>query len=103
MGEGKKFDGGKTRMDLLPVKPLRAVGDVLTFGADKYGDRNWELGIEYGRLYAAALRHLTRWWDGEDLDDESGMNHMAHATCCLMMLLHFVESEQDGLDDRPNG
>ena len=57
MSEGKKHDSAKRRMDLLPVRPIWDIADVLTFGADKYDDRNWEKGFAWSRAYGAAMRH----------------------------------------------
>lgn len=84
---GQKFDAGKTRYDLLPPEALEAMARVLTFGAEKYGDRNWEQGIEEGRLFGAAQRHLWADWRGEPTDLESGMPHLWHAACNLAMLI----------------
>lgn len=95
-----KFDEGKVRMDLIPVRPLRGIADVLTQGALKYGDRNWEKGLDFSRIYAAALRHLTAWWDGEDKDPEDGLLHLDHAAANMMFLSEFVK-RQIGTDDRP--
>ena len=52
--EGKKFDEGKVRVDLIPTESLFAVAEVLTFGASKYGEHNWRKGMAWSRLYAAA-------------------------------------------------
>lgn len=95
-----KADGGKRRLDLVPVGPLLDIADVLTFGANKYADRNWEKGFPYGRVYGAAMRHLLAWWNGEDRDPETGMSHLAHAATCLMFLLEY-EHTLAGEDDRP--
>lgn len=99
---GVKHDGGKTRLDLIPSEPLRAAGDVFAFGAEKYGERNWESGIAFGRLYGALQRHLTAFWDGNDIDDESGLHHLGHAMCCLLMLSHEALNPQryESWDDR---
>lgn len=99
---GLKFDGNKLRMDLISVPVLRGLAEVLTFGAQKYSARNWEKGIVFSRTYAAALRHLTAWWAGEDLDPETGLSHVKHALCNLHFLVHFIESQQRWLDDRPH-
>lgn len=98
--EGLKYDTGKIRTDLLPVYPLLQVAMVLTFGAIKYGDRNWEQGIAFGRMYGAALRHLFAWWNGEDLDPESGLHHLAHAACTILMALQYTLANRE-YDDRP--
>ena len=99
---GKKFDFGKLRYDLLPSRPVADTVAVLTFGATKYGDRNWENGIVYSRCYAAALRHILAWWEGENLDTETGISHLAHAVCELMFLQEFEKTAKaKELDDRP--
>lgn len=86
-------------MELLPTVPLRAIAEVLTFGAKKYDAHNWRGGIEYSRLIGAALRHLTAYNDGEDKDPESGLSHLAHLGCCVLFLLE-QENKGTGLDDR---
>jgi hypothetical protein len=84
---GVKHDAGKLRLDLIPPEILRALGEVLTHGADKYTDRNWERGIALDRVYAALLRHLLAWREGEAIDAESGLPHLAHALTNAGMLL----------------
>ena len=84
---GVKHDAGKLRLDLISPEMLRALGEVLTFGANKYGDRNWEKGIDLARLYAANQRHLLAHREGEITDPESGMPHLYHAFCSLGMML----------------
>lgn len=87
--KAKKFDSGKPRYDLLPAEALEEVVKVLTMGAEKYGDRNWENGLDYGRCFAAAQRHMWAWWNRQDLDPESGLTHLAHACVNLMFLMAF--------------
>jgi len=97
--KGKKFDDNKPRMDLLDSCFLIAVAQVLTFGAEKYGDHNWRGGLKYSRLAAATLRHFFAWLAGNDLDKESGLSHLAHAACCIMMLFWMTKNRKN-LDDR---
>lgn len=96
---GVKFDDGKPRWDLLPMDALNDVAAVLQYGAKKYAARNWEKGMHWGRLQAAALRHLAAWSIGQDEDIESGLPHLAHAACCVLMLLA-MEQRGIGTDDR---
>ena len=100
--EGIKFDQGKPRYDLIPPEIEEALAKVLTFGAAKYGDRNWELGMDWGRAYAALRRHMGAWWGGENNDPETGMPHTWHAACCIAFLVAF-EARGTGNDDRPKG
>jgi len=101
MSEGTKYDKGKTRMDLLPHNALKEIAEVYTFGADKYGDYNWAQGMKWSRLYSALQRHIQAFWRGEDVDIESQTKHLAHAGCCLTMLLEYYKIHPQG-DDRPH-
>lgn len=86
--EGKKYDGEKPRMYLLPPKALTEVAKVLTFGANKYDEHNWKkLDNLQNRYTGAALRHIFAHMDGEELDPETGLDHLAHALCCLLFKL----------------
>lgn len=96
---GRKDDVGKPRMDLLDRELLEGVARVLAFGAEKYAAHNWRAGIATSRLYAAAMRHLVASLNGEDVDSESGLDHLAHAGCCLMFLL-WMKKHRPDLDDR---
>ena len=99
MAGGRKDDQGKLRFDLLPVRPLESVASIYTYGAGKYDDNNWRDGIQWGRVFGATMRHLWAFWRGEDLDDESGLPHLAHAAFGCLTLLEFMETHRE-LDDR---
>jgi hypothetical protein len=98
---GTKYDEGKLRWDLVPPE-FEEVVRVLTYGATKYADRNWERGISYGRLIAATLRHLFAWIRGEREDPETGLHHLAHAGCDILFLLTYELRGMKDFDDRPN-
>ena len=77
---GIKFDQNKERWSLLPIKQVREVVKVLTAGAIKYEDDNWQRVPDSRRRYfSATMRHITAWWDGEIKDPETGLHHLAHA------------------------
>ena len=106
---GVKFDTGKVRMELLPPEFLFATATILTFGAMKYADRNWEKGMAWGRVFGALMRHLWAWWGGKgptsrsfllgELDGETNHSHLWHAACCLAFLVAY-EERGAGTDDR---
>lgn len=102
MEGGTKHDEGKPRLDLLPSGPLVEIARVLEFGSHKYGDNQWRNGFAWSRLYGAALRHLLAHKDGESLDPESHISHLAHAACNLLFLLEH-ELKGLGTDDRYKG
>jgi hypothetical protein len=95
-----KHDTGKPKMSLLPPRAVAEVGCVLTYGADKYGEYNWaDGGMEWSRLWSAAMRHMLAWLDGSDYDRESDLNHLAHAATNLLFLLEY-QLRGLGTDDR---
>lgn len=98
---GVKKDEGKNRWDLLPYDAVDGIVSVLTFGAKKYDDRNWEQGIKYGRVFAAMHRHLASWWHRDNTDNETGMSHLWHAGCCLLFLITYERRGMNEFDDRP--
>lgn len=98
--EGRKDDQDKLRMDLVPPDVIEAMAAVLTDGAQKYSQRNWEQGMAWSRPYAALLRHMFAWWQGEDLDPDSGRPHLWHALCCVSFLTAY-ERRGIGSDNRP--
>ena len=96
---GKRYDAGKLRFDLLPSEWETALAEVLTKGAQKYHDHNWRAGMSFSRCYAAVRRHLAAFWRGEGVDQESGLNHLAHAAWgCLAILTYLKEHPE--MDDR---
>ena len=100
--DGKKFDEGKPMLGLVDTTFIWAIATIMTFGAKKYGANNWRLGMDWHRPYDALQRHLTKWWDGEDVDLESGKSHLWHAACELMFLVWY-EARGIGKDDRFKG
>ena len=101
---GLKYDTEKLRTDLLSIPAMKATAKILTLGAKKYAERNWEAGMDFSRVYRACLSHLIDWFDGEDLDKDSGESHLDHAACCIMFLQHFVKNPEkyQKFDNRPN-
>jgi len=99
MSTTQKFDGGKVPMQLLSTVALNEIAKVLAFGAEKYSANQWRAGMRWSRLIGAALRHITAFNDGESVDEESGLSHLAHAGCCIMFLLEYESTRKD-FDDR---
>ena len=84
----------KLRWDLLPIKEIEKVVEVLTSGAKKYAPNNWQYvdnGIE--RYYSALMRHLVAWRKGEKFDKDSQHEHLAHALCNVIFLLYLTNNE----------
>jgi hypothetical protein len=97
---GVKDDKSKLKIELIPPEVIVALAKVLEYGAIKYEARNFEKGIHFSRLWAAAQRHLWSYWGGE-IYDESGMPHLYHALCSVAMLVTLTERDMVQFDDRP--
>ena len=96
---GTKHDAGKPPISLISSKAILEEAKVMAYGEKKYGRDNWRKGFAYSRLLDAALRHILSYNDGEDLDSETGISHLAHARCCLGFLIE-QEVTHPELDDR---
>ena len=100
----KKNDKGKLPLHLLSGPALFEVAEVLQFGAEEegYGERNWEEGLSWSRVWGAVQRHLWKWWVGHEADDKSRLSHLAHAACGIMFLQHYsLFDRYSDFDDRP--
>ena len=92
------------RMDLIPWDAVKVISRVYNYGASKYedpdiGPHNWRRGYRWSLSYAALMRHITAWWEGEDNDPESGHSHLAHAAWHCLTLIWFTLHNK-GKDDR---
>jgi len=86
---GVKHDQEKPDLSLLPKEFLEEVARAFMHGEKKYGRYNYLGGMDWHRLIAASMRHITAFQDGENLDPESGLNHLGHAGACIAMLLTY--------------
>lgn len=84
---------------LLPVEALEHVARHYGIGAAKYDRNQWRKGYEWSKSYDAAMRHLTAFWRGEDIDAETGSRHLAAVAFHALTLLVFMDEQPDH-DDR---
>jgi len=91
----------KVPLRLVPSALMIEVARVMELGAKKYGPYNWRTNKVLSTVYIeAAMRHLLSYLDGETLDTESGVSHLAHVAACMGILLD-AESLGALEDDRP--
>lgn len=96
--EGRKFDIGKLRWDLLPIDVIEQIVDILTYGSKKYDPNNWQR-VATWRHWAAMMRHLSKYKQGEKLDQESKKSHLAHALCDLVFIAWQDKNDKVVWDD----
>ena len=86
---------------LVPSEVIGAIALTMLEGACKYGAHNYRVaGVRYSIYFDAMNRHMQAWWEGEDIDQESGLPHLYKALGCLTVLtdsMHIGNAQ----DDRP--
>ncbi|MCF6159519.1 MAG: hypothetical protein E3K32_13335 [wastewater metagenome] len=97
--QARKFDTGKARYALIPPGALEELARVYTMGAMKYEDNDWLRGMDFDRVFSAIQRHLWAFWGGENLDEESGLSHLAHAAWGCFALFEYLRLGL-GVDNR---
>ena len=99
MATALKETTGKCRYHLLIDEFVEEMIGVREHGCEKYADWDWMRGREWSDYIDAMRRHITAFNQGEDLDPESGLNHMAHVAINAMFLYWFCQTKQ-GTDNR---
>lgn len=90
-GAQRDTQEGKTRYDLIDPTFLKRVADVMTEGAEHYGEFNWTKGIPSQRYAASLLRHVYAYLSGDRSED-----HLGRAAFNLQGL---ARNEGTNLDD----
>jgi hypothetical protein len=95
---------GKKDEELGAVDPtaLRILARVAAFGGKKYERSNYLKGYDWSLSFDALQRHALAFWEGEDLDPESGLPHTAHISWHALALTSFL-TRGIGTDDRFKG
>lgn len=94
-----RFNDGKLEWSLVDFKSLEPMVRVLEMGAKKYSRDNWRQGLQTTKIVESTLRHLFAFLDGENVDKESQLSHVAHAQCNLMFLQYMMDNKPE-LDNR---
>lgn len=78
---------GKLPLHLWPVTATAMGSIALLNGALKYGRTNWRVAGVRASIYVDALsRHVAKWFEGEEVDEE-GVPHLSSALTCLAILV----------------
>jgi len=87
VGEFMKFDKAKLRMSLVPASLAQSCARALQYGARKYKVGNWRKTPDIESYISAMQRHFDAWREGEEIDSESGLNHLDHMAANLAFLI----------------
>lgn len=86
----------------LPPWAVEQLGRVYGHGAEKYAAHNYRKGYPVSLSINAAFRHLLKFLDNENVDPESGEQHLAHAAWHMLAALQTVHDHPQ-YDDRWKG
>lgn len=89
MSKATRLNEGKRKWSLVHYKSLEPLVEVLEFGAGKYGEKNWQKGLDKTEILESMMRHLTALMDGESNDKESKLHHIGHIMCNAMFYEYF--------------
>ena len=91
----------KVPFSTVPATVMAELGVAMLEGALKYGRHNYRvIGVRASVYYDAEKRHMTDWWEGEDLDPDSQLSHVIKAIASLTVLRDAMISG-NWVDDRP--
>lgn len=91
----------KAPMSTVPSAVVMELGVAMLEGSRKYGRHNYRVaGVRASVYYDAADRHLKAWWEGQDIDPDSGLSHIAKAMATLAVLRDAMMNDMV-TDDRP--
>jgi len=91
----------KAPMSTVSAPVMAEVGVAMLEGALKYGRHNYRaVGVRASVYYDATMRHLMDWWEGQDIDPDSGMSHITKAITSLVVLRDSM-IQGNWSDDRP--
>lgn len=88
-------------LSLFPATATAYGALAMTEGDLKYGGYNYRHnGVKASIYYAAANRHLDKWFNGEWDDAKTGVPHLASVLACIGILIDATECGKLN-DDRP--
>jgi hypothetical protein len=91
----------KPAIHSVPPVAIFELGQAMADGEAKYGLMNYrEKKVSASVYYDAAMRHLMKWWDGEEVDPDTGIKHLSYAMACAAILLD-AETLGQLNDNRP--
>jgi Domain of unknown function (DUF5664) len=95
-----RYNAGKLPLDELDPLFMEEMFEVIRYGQKKYARMNWMKGAPATQYFGCIMRHLLKWYKGEDTDEESGCTHLGHIACNIMMAMYSMRKNKD-YDDRP--
>lgn len=91
----------KLPISLVPKQVIGHIALAMLEGSLKYGAYNYrDAGVRASIYEDAKCRHGDRWWEGEDIDPDSGQHHIFKEIASLIVLADGILND-NWVDDRP--
>ena len=95
------FGDSKMPLDLLPDTAVVMFNLAFLEGALKYGQYNWRVaGVKVSTYVRAMRRHLSKFWNGKDVDPVTLVHELASVGACAAIMLDAIACGKL-TDDRP--
>lgn len=91
---GLRYNTNKLKWSLVDFKSLEPMVKVLEFGATKYAKDNWKKGMPVSEVMESLLRHCFAMLAGEEIDPESGEQHIGHIQCNAMFISYMMNEKR---------
>lgn len=86
---------------VIPRRVIAELGIAMLEGARKYGRHNYRVaGVRASVYLDAADRHMSAFWEGQDIDPDSKLSHVTKAIASLTVLRDSM-MHGNWVDDRP--
>lgn len=86
---------------VVPMTVIWELGVAMLEGARKYGRHNYRVsGVRASVYVDAAKGHIDAYWEGQDIDPDSGLHHVTKAIASLAVLRDAM-IQKKYIDDRP--
>jgi hypothetical protein len=97
----ERKNNGKLRWRNFPLFLMKPLIEVAQRGEEKYSTHNYLKGGEQNQYLDCIKRHLEQFESpfSSDIDEESGVNHLAHVAWNALVAIYMLEHFSD-LDDR---
>jgi hypothetical protein len=91
----------KVSLHYVPTQVMMEISLGMLEGGLKYGSHNYRSsGVRSSVYFDALMRHIFAWWEGEEIDPDSGINHVSKALSSLVVLRDAMMNDMLN-DDRP--
>lgn len=97
----EKYGEAKYQMSVVPTQTLALMSVAMEEGTIKYGNHNYrETAVKASTYYNANMRHWQAWYEGRDIDPDSGLPELVKAAACSIIMIDAIMND-NWEDDRP--